>query len=93
METLADQERSTNSWNVPDMDGDTPVMGAIKEKKRDIPEILLQHLVRILEDICSKRKEREVTELKKKRLEVTELRDVKQKYDDIFLKSIREKSS
>ena len=39
------------------------------------------------------RNSREVTELKRKREEVTELRNVKQKYDDFFQKSIQEKES
>ena len=39
------------------------------------------------------RNSREVTELKRKREEVTELRNVKQKYDDFFQRSIQEKES
>ena len=34
-----------------------------------------------------------MTELKRKREEVTELRDVKQRYDEFFLNSIKEKES
>ena len=40
VETLAAQESFT-SWNVPDTDGDTPVMLALKESETEIIKILL----------------------------------------------------
>ena len=41
VETLAAQERC-DSWNVPDSDGDTPIMMALKEGKTKLVEILLR---------------------------------------------------
>ena len=41
VETLAAQERF-DCWNVPDRDGDTPIMKALKEDKTEIVEILLE---------------------------------------------------
>ena len=41
METLSAQE-SFDSWNVPDSDGDTPIMLAFKEGQTEIAEILFR---------------------------------------------------
>ena len=41
VETLAAQERC-DFWNVPNSDGDTPLMMALKKNKIDVVEILLR---------------------------------------------------
>ena len=41
METLAAQE-NCQCWNVPDSDGNTPVLKALKENKMDMLQILLK---------------------------------------------------
>ena len=41
VETLAAQEKC-KCWNVPDSDGDTPVLEALKTNKMDILQILLK---------------------------------------------------
>ena len=77
VETLAAEERC--NFEIEDQNGESLISKARNQK-----------MVKKLEEIILKRKGKE---LKRKREEITELRNVKQKLDDFLLNSIREKEA
>merc|ERR1712150_91997 len=105
VETLAAQERF-NSWNVPDVKGDTPIMRALKENKINILKILSKcervdlnkknsegsDIITIARNSGNVEIVQQIYLMEKERA-LSELRNVKERHVNFLLNSMEEKKS